>query len=329
VKPTDLDDLTPLEPDDDVLARVLIRSRSLRRRRGYQRSLTVVSSVVVIALAVGIALARVGTTKNGVSTPVPTATTTTNIAPTHAALTPDALVGSWRPVSVAGYSGPLTSPPLLEPPALRFGDYGSWSGSDGCNDATGTFQLGPGDAIKLGSGAGTKVACRLSLPFPSATARFDLMNGRLTLFADDGRQLAQYERVKISARVELPSLTMTGGSKMTGRVVVTNDTGRPVVVTGCVRYLAVALSNAHVVQGPNYFACAQGFTFPLGESSYPVSVIATYLSCGGARVPACLPNNDSPPLPPGEYQARLFQMGDAVSIPAPITVRVEPPLSSP
>ena len=335
MRPTDLDDLTPVEPDDASLARVQARSVSFRRRRGYQRFAGAVTGVLVVALAVGIALTRVDTTTSRVTTTIPTATTTTTttIAPTPPAITPDALVGTWRPVSVADYSGALTSPPLIEPPALRFGDY-AWSASDGCNDTSGgTYQLGPDGAIKFRGGMTTQVACALSVPFPSATTRLALDGGRLTFFADDGHQIAQYERAKIRARVELPSQTMEAGSTMTGHVVVENDTGFPVRATQCHGYFAVVLTSPDVVAEGGFPACAEGITFPVGESTYPVTIPATYLACtSGApqgSTPACLANNGPPPLPAGDYEAKLLQIGDVVSIPPPMKVRVTPAVSSP
>lgn len=324
MKPADLDDLTPVEPDDDALARVQARSASFRRRRGYQRSASAVTGVIVVALAVGIAVTRVDSTNSRVTTTVPPATTTTTApAPSPAS---DALIGTWRPVSVAGYSGALTSPPLIEPPALRFGDY-SWSASDGCNDSSGgTYQLGPHGAIKFRGGMTTQVACTLSVPFPAATTHLELDDSRLTFLAADGHQVAQYDRAKISARVELPAQTMKAGSTMTGHVVVENDTGVPVRGTQCHGYFEVVLTSRDVAPGGGFNTCAERITFPAGESTYPVTIRASYLGCGGRDEPACLPNNEMPPLPTGDYRAKLFQIGDIVSIPPPITVRV---LSSP
>ena len=325
MRPTDLDDLTPVEPDDATLARVQARSVSFHRRRNYQRSAGAVTGMLVVVLAVGIALTRVDAGSDRVTTTIPTATTTT-IAPAPATtpVTVDALVGTWLPRSIAGYTGPLLGD-------IGFGDTGSWNGNDGCNDFSGTYQLADNGAIQL-NGQQTQVGCPNQAPLPTAATRVELVDGRLRFFAADGGQLAQYERMKISATFELAAQTTKAGSTLTGRVIVANDTGQAVRGTKCGGYFQVVLTNSHAAQQPAWDECAQRFTFPVGESTYPVTITATYLACtsGPAQgsIPACLQNNAPPPLPPGDYQAKLFQSGDIVSIPAPITLRITPAFSS-
>ena len=343
MKPTDLDDLAPVEPDETVLARVHERSATFRGRRGYQRSLSVGSGLLVLALAAGIAFARVDTTKTRVTTPAPLATTTT-IAPSTPAMTVALLNGAWRPVSIAGYTGPLG---FGDGAPLRFDGFGGWVGSDGCNDTSGTYQLGAHGEIQLVGGGGmTQVGCDYArspahptggpipkVPLPIAAARVELLHGRLTFFARDGHQMAQYVRTGLAAHVELPSTSIAAGSSMTGHVVVDNYTDHAARATGCVSFFQVLLTNSEVHASPSWYACAQNFTFPVGESSYPVTISASYGECSGDALPgaepACLPAGGPPALPAGDYQAKLFQTADIAPPPPVIAVRVVPAVSSP
>ena len=114
---------------------------------------------------------------------------------------------------------------------------------------------------------------------------------------------------------------------MQGRVVLDNYTGHALHTSGCERYFQVALSNAKTQQVPGWLDCLQQFTFPTGESSYPVTVTASYLECGtGSPQVGLRPcvNNRPPPLPSGEYQVTLIQSGSIVAAPPPVTVRVVP-----
>ncbi len=215
---------------------------------------------------------------------------------------------------------------------LRFSNSSMWTGSDGCNDMAGNYRLGRVRAFQLVAGQMTAVACSHT-PTPeslAAAVRVELLHGRLTFFAHDGHELAQYERATVTARVVLPSTTMTAGSSMSGHLIVENNTGHVLHALGCISYFAVALNNARIHQGAGGAQCIEGFTFPVGESSYSVTVQATYFGCGGTPLgtnPPCLTHSGHtilPPLPPGNYQAKLFQSGNVVPTPPSITVRVTP-----
>ncbi len=137
----------------------------------------------------------------------------------------------------------------------------------------------------------------------------------------------------MSARVVLPSPAMTAGSSMPGRVVVENNTGRAIRVSGCWRLFQVALASSKYQPAVAWPTCSQTFTIPAGESSYPVTVKASYSQCSPGRpqgaVRACLPDRQPPPLPLGDYHAMLFQVGNLVPVPPAITVRVTPPEPEP
>jgi len=67
-------------------------------------------------------------------------------------------------------------------------------------------------------------------------------------------------------------------------------------------------------------------TVPAGQTTYPVKVQASYLSCsvGHADVdtPKCDPGPRPPPLPPGTYQATLSVAVSVAHSPPPVTIHV-------
>src|SRR5579859_1233614 len=130
-------------------------------------------------------------------------------------------------------------------------------------------------------------------------------------------------RAPLSARILLPSRTVTAGSSMRGLVVVDNRTGHPVRAWGCLSLFQVILFSESYRPSPVWLTCLQSFIIPVGESSYPVTVGASYLGCGGG-LPGCL-NGRPPPLPPGIYRTRFFQSTRIVPAQPAITVRVTAP----
>jgi heat shock protein HslJ len=329
----DLDDVSPVEPDDELLARVHTRSRSFRHRRSTQRVTSAVSGVLVIALAVGLALTRVDSGNRHVTAPGPAATSTTaapttTTTPAPRPVTAADLVGWWRVLSIAGYHGPLTTPPLGEASRLQFGRGTSWNGSDGCNYVSGTYQVTSGGHIHFATGLQTLVRCRYETPTPSSltiAARAEIADRVLTFFDHEGHALATYQHVTATARLELPARTMGAGSSLAGQVVVDNDTGAPLNASGCLSYFAALLVKPGSAQEPGQLTCLQEFTFPVGESTYPISVSASENSCGGVPLGAnqpCLPTGGTPPLAPGEYQAKLFPTDGIFQTPPPLIVHV-------
>ncbi|MDQ1477547.1 MAG: hypothetical protein QOE62_2776 [Actinomycetota bacterium] len=324
MKPQDLDDNAPVEPDDQLLAGAHARGRSIRRRRSMQRLTGVTAGLLVVALAGGIAWTRVDTTDNGRITLPAATSTTTGAMP----MSQTAVLGKWRPLSIAGYDRPLEG-------SLTFDGRGSWTGSDGCNDYTsGTYSL-DGNELRLGSAALTQAGCvLLGSGAPAnpdfgpivAAARIELRADELTFLTKDGTEIARFVRAGVTARIELSSTTMTAGSSISGHVVVENNTGHEVHTTGCHGLFGVGLHNAQIQQDVIFPSCAEQITIPVGESSYPVMVLAAYYSCdaaGDQGLQRCLPNGGAPPLPPGIYQATLFQASPVVPTPPPIDVQVE------
>jgi hypothetical protein len=120
---------------------------------------------------------------------------------------------------------------------------------------------------------------------------------------------------------------------MSGNVIVENNTGHPLNATGCGRLFQVALGNAKIRPNALRLECAMPFTIPVGQSSYPVKVAASYPACNSdgpqGAIPACQANGQPPALPPGDYLATLFQGTPLVPAPPPTTVPVTPQHSAP
>jgi hypothetical protein len=142
----------------------------------------------------------------------------------------------------------------------------------------------------------------------------------MVLFAFNGTQ--------ISARIVLPSTTIAAGSSMSGKVVVTNDTGLALHGKGCGSPFQVVLRNDKIAPEVGRALCLQRITIPAGESTWPVTVFATYLSCdfdaASDQHPSCLRDGTVPPLPAGSYRAMLLQDPQFVPTPSSIGIRVTP-----
>lgn len=116
---------------------------------------------------------------------------------------------------------------------------------------------------------------------------------------------------------------------MAGQVLVDNDTGHAVRVAGCLALFQVVLASSTYRPAVAWPACLQQFTIPPGQTRYRVTLTASYSQCSPGRprdgLRACLPDGRMPPLPPGTYQARLFQVRKLVQVPPAVTVRVTLP----
>ncbi len=312
MKPTDLDDPSPVEPDGAVLDRVHERSGAYRRRRRAQRVMSIGAGALLVVSAVAIALAvgRGGGTRP--SEPSPTTTTTVP------AVTNADIVGTWRPVSIADYDGSLTSPPLASVPTVRFGANNKLQGDDTCNGFGGDYELRPDGSFHQRGLSSTLVGCLRRTPplldVISKTTRVELHDGRMALLASDGHELAQLVRAVATTRIELPSNTMVAGSTMKGRVVVDNETGRVIPAYGCGSLFAVALSNAGYQPTIGWYLCRHALDIPTGVSTYPVVVEASILAVGAQG-----------PLPAGMYEATLYQSTHFVPDPPALRIEVVAP----
>ncbi len=129
---------------------------------------------------------------------------------------------------------------------------------------------------------------------------------------------------EVTATVTLSSTTIVAGSSIPATVTITNRTGHDLKEGGCVRLFNVDLSNETIKPTVEWPDCLTVFTIPTGTSTYPVTVATTYHGCGNGPpqgdVPTCLPGGTMPPLPPGTYQATLYQHPIIAATPPPITV---------
>jgi hypothetical protein len=130
---------------------------------------------------------------------------------------------------------------------------------------------------------------------------------------------------RLTGRIELPNTTMVGGATMTGFLVLDNETGHPVrVVTrpDCAPKWAVTLGNREIPNGPVFTQeCShRRFVLPVGEVQRPFTVQASYLSWAAGSCTQC-----PPPLPPGDYAARVVVEGAPFPPIASIPVEVTAP----
>jgi hypothetical protein len=162
----------------------------------------------------------------------------------------------------------------------------------------------------------------LVLVMAACSARADVRHGHSAHPGRPSASASARPEAPISARIELPSATLAAGTTLSGRIVVSNDTGHPITGGGCGSPFAVLLVSDEIHPMVAWPSCLERITLPVGVSTWKVDVSGSYSSCGGggASVP-CL-NGRTPPLPPGDYRATFFQLPHLVPRPAPIDVVV-------
>jgi hypothetical protein len=106
------------------------------------------------------------------------------------------------------------------------------------------------------------------------------------------------------------------------KIIVENATGTALQAPACGSLFAVALGNDTSPPAVAWATCLQILTVPVGESSYAVPLIASYPSCGTGSPDGPCTDGHPAPLPPGRYQAHLYQSANIILAPAPISVRV-------
>ncbi|TQL54570.1 META domain-containing protein [Subtercola boreus] len=125
-------------------------------------------------------------------------------APQYTPASTSTLPGTW--IVADTYSSP-------DQPFLAFERDGTWTGSDGCNDAAGTWSMDTAGVLTTTSGPQTQIYCDgTHLPLfliDSASARFDGTD--LTLVGHDGDELA-----KVHKRVMTEKAVARGTSVVVG-----------------------------------------------------------------------------------------------------------------
>ncbi len=168
---------------EDLTGRVI---RPVRRRR----TRLVVGVALAAVAAIGLVVAV-----SGIRTDQPVARST----PGPAA----ALIGTWRPVDIAGYNGQLPRSGS-DNADISFAADGRWSGSDGCNGLGGTYKAADQGTITAEfRGATTDVWCA-NVPNSQVlanAARFtiepitDSASRSLVFYAAHGQLLATYQHL--------------------------------------------------------------------------------------------------------------------------------------
>jgi hypothetical protein len=127
--------------------------------------------------------------------------------------------------------------------------------------------------------------------------------------------------------LELHSTRVITGQSIAGRITVNNRTGQPIVFAGCGGLFQVLLTNPAHPASPAWPTCVQQLSVPVGVSSYPVTVAATFGQCrqvgASGAIPACTPSG-MPGLPSGTYRATTYESSPVVPIPPAVTVVVLP-----
>ena len=108
-----------------------------------------------------------------------------------------AVVGTWRPVEIAGYVPPPQYPDALRGATITFDTHHRLQGTDGCNRFSVGYILAPDGSIQVGQGAMTAIGCA-NVPndvVTSTARRVSIDNDQLVFLDADGSVLGRYERV--------------------------------------------------------------------------------------------------------------------------------------
>lgn len=221
----------------------------------------------------------------------------------------------------------------------------------GCNTASGDYRVEDG-VLRVGDvWESTLIGCSAELAaqdrwlgqFLSDGPAVELEDDRLTLASGggvamtltSGSQVLRGEAAgaePLSATLELPTTTVEAGGTIEGEFVVSNDTGAPVQVEGCGSPYWVSLNNESVFQLVPRCMALMVFTFPVGESRWPVTISASHFGCVTAGTPTAVGVGDGPVcgadgmppgLPPGTYTATVGRDEGAPAV-DDLTVEVTP-----
>lgn len=111
--------------------------------------------LIPLGAAVLVAAAALAGCTETKSTDEPTATSATSVAPTAAtpAANRQAMLGRWTPVL------PTTSSKWTTPPHVVFLQDGTWTGSDGCNEEGGRWDLEPDGSFHAEGDPSRQLGC--------------------------------------------------------------------------------------------------------------------------------------------------------------------------
>src|SRR5579875_494836 len=129
------------------------------------------------------------------------------------------------------------------------------------------------------------------------------------------------QAAQVVATLHLSSHTIRPGGKLRATITVDNRTGHALHDSGCGTLFEVVLGNAAHPNVPAQLTCIRGYTIRPGVSTYHPHALTTYATCEVNGSPRC-GRTSPPPLPPGEYRAKVYEQGHAVPVPAAQEVRV-------
>lgn len=126
----------------------------------------------------------------------------------------------------------------------------------------------------------------------------------------------------LSSQLVLPTTRIKQGRSIPARVVVINDTGSAIDLSGCQSIFQVLLVSSTYHPTQAWPLCLQSFIIPTGTSTYAVQVFAFEDVCAASQL--VQPSSNCPPLPTGRYQATTYEQGNAVPLPQPVPIEITP-----
>jgi heat shock protein HslJ len=107
-----------------------------------------------------------------------------------------AIVGTWRPVEIPGYTPPPQYPNALRDATITFDGKHTLQGTDGCNGFRIDYRVTSDGGLRVGEGAQTLIGCA-NVPndeVVSSADRVQISGGSLTFTDAKGKVLGRYTR---------------------------------------------------------------------------------------------------------------------------------------
>jgi heat shock protein HslJ len=108
-----------------------------------------------------------------------------------------AIVGTWRPVEIPGYTPPPQYPNAFHGATITFDGKHTLQGTDGCNGFRIDYRVASDGGLRVGAGVQTQIGCA-NVPndqVVSSAARVQISGGSLTFVDSHGTLLGRYDRV--------------------------------------------------------------------------------------------------------------------------------------
>jgi heat shock protein HslJ len=107
-----------------------------------------------------------------------------------------AIVGTWRPVEIAGYAPPLQYPNALRDAPITFDGKHTLQGTDGCNGFRIDYRVTSDGGLRVGEGAQTLIGCANvpNVEVVSSADRVQISGASLRFTDAGGKVLGRYTR---------------------------------------------------------------------------------------------------------------------------------------